>query len=50
MRHINKAKWEKIKAVREQAKADHGQGGGLVQVNERIDRLEVLAGIVPPAK
>ena len=50
MRKIDKAKWAQLQAEREAAKADHGQGGGIVKANERIDRLEVLAGIVPPAK
>ena len=50
MRHIDKAKWEKLQAEREAAKADHGQGGGLIKVNERIDRLEVLNRITEPAK
>ena len=42
--------YEKRQAERAAAKAEHGQGGGIVKANERIDRLEVLAGIVPPAK
>ena len=50
MRKVNKAKWAKLQAEREAAKADHGQGGGLVKLNERVDRIEVLASIVPPAK